>query len=125
MTASAQHNRERFADSARIIERPRLIKLLDEASARRPAARSGRLREDDARPPVGEDAAAAGLGLALPGAPRRRTLAQDFAAAIDAAGGEVVAPHRRAPQGADNPQRAARDLGRVLVDASRPRERSG
>jgi LuxR family maltose regulon positive regulatory protein len=115
LSATAEHQ-SRVRRERRIIERPRLIKLLDEAEQRTilllaPAG-------------YGKTTLARQWGKTLNRAiwitltPAHRdvvTLAEDIADGIDALGGDAKAFIGEYLRGQANPQRAARDVGRALA----------
>jgi LuxR family transcriptional regulator, maltose regulon positive regulatory protein len=116
MTASAPAQPRTARRERTIIERPRLLRLLDETSAKTVLllAPAGYGKTTLARQWAKTLQRAVWLSLA----PAHRdvaALAHDFAEAIDAAGGRasgLIGEHLKAHS---NPQRAARELGRALV----------
>ncbi len=107
----------------RIIERPRLIKLLDEAEQRTILllAPAGYGKTTLAR----QWAKTLNRAIWITLTPAHRdvvTLAEDLADGIDALGGDAKAFIAEYLRGQSNPQRAARDVGRALsIEADRTR----
>ncbi len=116
MTASAPAQSRAVRRERTIIERPRLIRLLDETSAKTVLlfAPAGYGKTTLARQWTKTLQRAVWVSL-TPAHRDVAALAHDFAAAIDTVGGEasgLIAEHLKAQT---NPQRAARELGRALV----------
>lgn len=115
MSATAEHQ-SRVRRERRIIERPRLIKLLDEAEQRTILllAPAGYGKTTLAR----QWAKTLNRAIWITLTPAHRdvvTLAEDIADGIDALGGDAKSFIGEYLRGQANPQRAARDVGKALA----------